>query len=181
MPAEISIRRWTGSAGTPDKDDVTQINNRHRTDDVVAASGVGNAVPVPPDGEMRYSFWQSLRFRVDGGTFTSVNNVLAWPDGTDDFPSGAVTVAARASDYAQATGTVGETGLELTTSNHPYLIEEPVDIFTYSSGAPIELEGTTAAAPVDIGYFLVTQVQVDPLASTVISATEELAFSWDEV
>lgn len=180
MAATITIRRWTGTSGAPTKTDVTGLNNRHRVDDSVAQSGAGNALPVPETGQMTYSFWQHYRLYVDGGTFTLVNNVIAWSDGTSGHPATVSTVAGIATDYQQAGGTVGVSGIELTQANHPYLTGTPVDIFSFTSGSPADLNGSVSTAPANLGDFLVTQVQVEPTAPVGAIPTESLWISWDE-
>jgi hypothetical protein len=181
MAADIQIRRWTGASGTPTKTDITGLNSRHRTDDVVAQSGAANALPVPAIGFTTYSFWQSLRLYVSGGTFTAVNNVIAWTSGSSSHPAGVTTVAEAATDYTQAGGTVGVSGDELNQTNYPDLVNPPVDIFTFDSANPLQLNGSVASpGPADLGDFIVTQVQVEPGVATGAITAETLWFSWDE-
>lgn len=182
MAATVITRRWTGPSGTPTLTDITSQNSRHRTDDVYSGAGAANALPVPPTGETRYSFWQHIRMYVSGGSFTTVNNAIFWTDGVSGHPANVVTVGQAASAYHQASGTPGVSGDELTQGNHPNLLAPAESIFNFTASDPLILGGSVSSpGPADLGDFVVMQMQITGPVVTGAVPTETAWESWDEV
>ena len=171
MSADVSIRRWTGAAGSPVKTDVAGTNQRHRTDDTLADSGSAASLAIPEGGLKTFSYWQSLL------AYTPVDE---YDVGESMHPAGVVTVAQAATSYVRATGTAGENGDELTEAAHAGLVDAPVDIATVGESSPLVLGGTVSA-PGDVGNFLVMQVQIESTAPAGPLPATALTFQWDEV
>ena len=111
---------FAGVNGTPgtqqDTSGLAPVNVRFKTAD---DSTIDANDPIPiPGGGPNYSFWKHLYMRVTGGTFTQINNVKFFTDGTN-FGTGIVTSvgdqlpinnSGSQAGYVVATGTVGTTG-----------------------------------------------------------------------
>lgn len=181
--ATVDIVRRTGPP-TPVDTFITSGTTRASTSDV-AAPGANNPIPIPSVGNTNYSYWVTTRLYItqnpDGHT---VNN-LQWFSATNSVPSG-VTIKGQAANvttnagYRQATGTVGVSGTLLNTTNHTGLTGAPVDVFTFTTGAPKSLVGSNSSTgfgtttPFD---HFVLQVSVDSTAGSASPAPSN-TFSW---
>lgn len=172
MAADVQIRRWNGIG--PTKTDVSGTNIRHRMDDELGVSGSASALAVPAAGTA-YSYWVTLGLYVVGGTFGTLNNIVAFTDGVTSHPAGVTTVIGRATSYVMAAG------LQLNTTNHAGLPVNPVDAFTLTSAAPLSIPGTiTSPTTGDVGDLLVFQMQVASTAAAGTIPAETLSYQWDE-
>jgi hypothetical protein len=181
MAATITIRRWTGTTGAPAKTDISGINTRANAEDAHTVAGTTNSILVPTDATLNYSYWVSTRLSCDTITGGTVDNLRWYTDGSDNFGTGVTnnTLAEAADTYVTATGTPGTSGNELTTANHSGLTANPVNPFSYTSGAPKALSGSTAATG-DFGAWLVYQLGVTSAASSGATAQETFTWKYDD-
>jgi len=178
MAATVSIRRWTGSSGSPTKSDITSINTRANAEDAHSTTGTTNSILIPAAGT-NYSFWVSTRLSVDAITGGTVDNLRWFTDGTNNMGTGIGVIGNTADAYVQATGTAGTTGTELTTGNHADLAGSPVDVFGHTSGSPKAVTGTTTETG-DLGHFFVYQVTVGTTASSGATSSEQFTWRYDD-
>jgi hypothetical protein len=178
MAATVTIRRWTGTTGAPVKTDITSINTRANAFDTHSTNDTTNSVLIPTTGS-NYSYWVSTRLSVDAITAGTVNNLKWYTDGTNNFGTGVTGIGQEATTYVQATGTAGTTGTQLTTTAHTGLTGAPVDLFSFTSGSPKSLAGSTSATG-DLGSFLVYQLVVASTAASGASAQETFTYQYDD-
>jgi hypothetical protein len=178
MAADVKIRRWTGAAGAETKSDISGINTRANAEDAHSTAGVGNSVLVPTSG-VNYSYWVSTRLYINAITGGTVNNIRWYTDGTNNFGTGVTCKAQTATGYVQASGTPGTSGNQLTTGNHASLSAAPVDAFTFTSGSPKSITGSSSATG-DVGDFMVYQLEVDSTALSGASSQEVFTFKYDD-
>lgn len=178
MAATVTIRRWTGSTGTPTKTDITGINTRANAADSHSTAGTSNSILVPAAGT-NYSYWVSTRLSVDAITAGTVDNLRWYTDGTNNFGTGITCMGNSASSYVQATGTPGQTGTQLTTGNYASLSTDPVNVFTLTTASPAAISGTTTSTG-DLGDFFVYQIEVGSTAASGATASETFTWKYDD-
>jgi len=181
MAAGVSIRHWTGAAGSPTKTDVTSATTVAVADNAHYGSGTINPVTIPSAGT-NYSFWVPYRLFVDSTPNSSIGTIRFHTDGTNSSPTGVTWKGNTATSYIQPTGTVGTTGIILNTTNYSTLAGATVDIFTWTSGSPKTITGSLSAPSTgDLGDLLVVQMEVASTVVTTGETTGEVAtFVWDE-
>jgi len=180
MPATVTIRRWTGPAATPTKTDITNVNTRASTSDD-PNPGTSNPIPIPPSGEVRRSFWVTTRLRAETSPSGTIDNIRWYTDGTNSFGTGVSCIGQDATSYVQATGTVGESGTELNTTNHGGLTGAPVDVFTFTEASPKAIPGSISNPNTgDFGNFMVYQIVVADNASPGVTPQETFTWKYDE-
>ena len=153
-----------------------------------------NPIPIPAAGTNR-SFWKQIYIEVTGGTFTQIDNVKFYTDGTG-FGTGITTYVGdelpthnSGSDagYEVATGTVGTTGDELV-ANHGGITGK-TDAFSYTSGSPkspgnsltISETGNIINATGESTNYWVFQMDVGTTASPGDLPDETWTFQYDEI
>lgn len=192
MAATVLIKRVTGAAGVT-LNDITSGTTRLNTADVVA-DGTANPVQIPAAGT-NYSFWASIRLVCSVAPTTGINTIRWYTDGTDSLGTGvglnvstvSGTNGSSSTNYTQATGTAGVTGLEMG-ANYGHSISSPANAFTFTSAAPLIVTGTfttgvDTAANTAAGSFadwVILQVTVGTTAATGVTPSETLTFVWDE-
>jgi hypothetical protein len=181
MPATVDITRWTGTTATPVKTVITNQTTRANAEDSPTSS-TGNPIQIPASGATNYSYWVSTRLTCSVLPATLITNLRWYGPGTNNLAGGCGILgnsAAAAPGYTQATGTLGQTGTQLTQANYPALAAAPVSVFTFTSAAPKALNGQMpAAGPVgDFGDFFVYQITV-PGATAVPGPTGTALFTW---
>lgn len=177
MAATVTIRRWTGTTGSPTKTDITSINTRANAEDAHTTAGTTNSILVPAAGS-NYSYWVATRLSVDAITAGTVNNIKWYTDGSNNFGTGVTATGNTATSYVQATGTAGTTGIQLTTGNYS-TVTTPVDPFTFTSGSPKSVTGTISATG-DLGDFFVYQLVVGTTAASGATAQETFTWQYDD-
>lgn len=157
------------------------------------APGTNNPVPIPSTG-YNYSFWKHhvLNFT---GTFTQVNNIRWYTDGTIGWnlgTSGLLLVGTRASGDAGApvsTGYVRASGSTTTgvwaMSGHTYYQQAVtsgnlINAATYVVGAPLTIDSQTYATS-GFSKAVITQVSVDTNATQGTQSAETVTFRYDEI
>jgi hypothetical protein len=193
MAGTFKIERVTGASGAPVYTDITAGSTRLNTADVVA-DGTANPTQIPASGT-NYSFWCVLRMVCTVAPTTGVNHLNFYSSGSNPFFTNVgcntSTVAGTNganTNYTQATGTAGVTGLEMG-ANYGHSISTPTNTFSYTSAAPLNVNGTfttgtdTAGAGVtgSFGDWIVLQLTVPSTVSTTgITPTATLTITWDE-
>jgi hypothetical protein len=181
MAATITVRRWTGTSGSPTKTDVTSGTVVFVTADTQYSAGSAYPIPIPSSSS-NYSYWVAFRLSVDVTPTGTVNNIKAYSDGASSLPTGVTLVGNTATSYIQATGTPGTTGLLLNTTNYSTLAGATADVFGWTSGASKSITGTLSNPSTgDFGDFLVLQMAVASTATTTGETTGEvMTWVWDE-
>lgn len=187
MAATVDVIRKTGPSGGITNNVISAINTRANAEDAHSVAGVLNAVrrplPAQPD---KYSYWVSTRIIVTVTPAGVIDNLRWFTDGTDNFGTGISCNVAKASSgaddgYREATGTLGDTGTELTQINHDGLDEAPADAFTFTIGSPKVLAGSIANPAIgEVGDHVVYQLVVSDAASSGPSNQEQFTFRYDE-
>lgn len=179
MAATVTIRRWTGSSGGPTKTDVTGATSRLSTADD-PAPGTSNPIPIPASGT-KYSYWAHFRLSVDVTPAGTINNIKWYSDGANAYGTGITMKGQDANAYVQATGTPGDSGNILNTTNHPSLSGAPVDVFTFTSASPKSISGNMSNPNTgDLGDFFVQQMEVGSTAAPGTTPGETFTFKYDE-
>lgn len=185
MAATIQILRKCGAAGATTTD-ITSINTRANTTDAHSTNDTSYPIKIPSTPGTNYSYWVTTRLNCTVTPAGTINNLRWYTDGSDTFGTGVTAVVAKASTganagYRQATGTAGETGIELTQVNHTGLDAAPGDAFGYTSAAPLALVGTiTNPTTGEFGDHVVYQVAVDQTAGTGATTAETFTWKYDE-
>lgn len=177
----VQIRRLNGAGATGT--DITSINTRLNAEDAHSTAGTTNPIRVPASGT-NYSFWANIRLYFSGTGTGTINNIAFYTDGDNNLGTGLGLNASTASVYAQAVGTAGTTGTQLTVANYGNgttdLNDAPVDAFTLTTGSPLSVTGTVTD-PEDeaFGDIVVLQTTVADTASAGATAQETMTFVYD--
>ncbi len=182
-----------GVDGTPANQDDTSgfgpPNVRFKTadDSLIDAN---DPIPIPVAGT-NFSFWKHLYLRVTGGTFTQIDNVKFFTDGTN-FGTGIVTSVGdqnpinnslSQASYILAVGTVGTTGTEMIVGHSG--ITSKTDAFTFTSGSPrtvtISEVGGIINATGERTDYNVFQMAVDNTAGPGDLVDETWTYQFDEI
>lgn len=179
MAATVIINEWNGTGGT--KTAKTSGTIRFKNADN-ATVDLNNPLVVPSSG-MDYSFEKWVRLEITGGTFTQVSNLRAYTDGANGFGTGVKLWFATTGTYDSTNGPQ-----EPSTSNDPPLGPDGVtpmsDIFTKTSGAPIDMDAVNTGpftTTGNIGDFLVMVMEVESTAAQGTLTSEQLTFAYDEI
>lgn len=179
MAATVTIRRWTGSSGGPTKTDITGGTTRASTSDA-ASPGTSNPIPIPPSGT-KYSYWVATRLSADTTPSGTINNIKWYTDGSSGLGTGVAVKMNTATGYVQATGTPGDTGDILNTTNYSTLAGATSDAFGFTSGSPKTVAGSIANPNTgDFGDFVVYQFEVISTASPGTTPSETFTWQYDE-
>ena len=176
MAATVLIRRLTSTG--PTLTDITSINTRANAEDAHSTAGTSNSVLIPSSGS-NYSFWVCTRLDVTAITAGTVNNIKWYTDGSNNFGTGVTAIGNTATTYVQATGTTGTTGTQLTTGNYS-TVTTPVDPFTFTSGSPKSVTGTTTTTSSTFADLFVYQLVVGTTAASGASAQETFTWQYDD-
>ncbi len=179
MAATITIRRWTGVLASEVKTDITGATTRLSTSDVPAPA-TANPIPVPAAGT-KFSYWCTTRLQATSSPSGTIDNLRWFTDGANGFGTGVTMKGQSATSYVEATGTPGDTGLQLTQGNHAGLTAAPVDVFTFSSGSPKSLTGSISNPTTgDFGDFFIFQMEVGSTALPGTTSSETFTWKYDE-
>lgn len=178
MVATVIILRKT-ETGPVVTDDITAINTRANTTDAHTTADTANPIQIPTDTSTNYSFWVVTRLQTIAAPDTLIDNIEWFSDGANGFGTGVATVGESATDYSVATGTNGETGDELTTGSYTSLTTDPVDVFSFTSGSPNPITGSTSGTGEFADHFVYQQF-VTSDASPGTTPTETWTWRFDE-
>ncbi|MHA1400146.1 MAG: hypothetical protein ACTSQE_07340 [Candidatus Heimdallarchaeaceae archaeon] len=178
MAATVLIRRLTGSG--PTATDITGINTRANAEDAHTTAGTSNPVRIPAAGT-NYSYWVVTRLDATVTPTGTINNLKWYSDGANGFGTGVTCKGNTATGYVQATGTAGETGDILNTTNYATLAGAPVDVFTHTSASPKSVTGSVSNPTTgEFGDRFVYQIEVDSTASPGATGSETFTYRYDE-
>lgn len=179
MPATIQINRLTGAG--PAATDITSINTRANAEDAHSTAGTSNPIQIPAAGT-NYSYWVVTRLNCTVTPSSVVNNVKWYTDGGNSLGTGVTMKANTASGYVQASGTLGTTGLQLTTGNYATLAGAPTDAFGFTSGAPLNVTATISNPSTgQFGDRVAYQIEVGSTALPGASGSETITWRYDEI
>lgn len=176
MAATVLIRRLTGAG--PTLTDITSINTRANAEDAHSTAGTTNSILVPAAGS-NYSYWVVTRLDVTAITSGTVNNIKWYADGSNNFGTGVTALGNTATSYIQATGTAGTTGIVLSVGNYS-TVTTPVDPFTFTSGSPKSVTGTTSSVSAVFADPFVYQLVIGTTAASGASAQETFTWQYDD-
>ena len=196
MVATVGVfQAYGGSDGSPSEAEIT-TSTRLQTKDQFSPSDTSYPIPIPTAG-FNYSMWIHVYLKITGGSFTKINNIKFWCDGTIGWTfgtGGELRVGNRDAgdigcpmdaEYDVATGTEGTTGhtIEDGTDGHDYYnaqTTKTVDIETWHSGNKATVDSTDHSSA-EKCKAVVLQVKVDTDATQGEQTDEELYFSYDEI
>lgn len=168
MPATIQIHEMSAAETGVDK---TSGTVRFKTADnaVVNAS---DPIQVPASG-VNYSYTKKLRAYMEAPPSTQVGNMRWYTDGSSGFGTGVAVMAKN----------IG------VTFGSQYITEMSggSDLFGYTSGSPLDGDGTDAGpfVPADddsyIGDIIELQMSVADTAAHGALTPETLTLAWDEI
>lgn len=179
MAATVQIRRLTGVAAATSTD-ITAINTRANAEDAHSTAGTSNPVQIPSSGT-NYSYWVITQLNCTVAPSVSLSNIKWFTDGANGLGTGVACKVSTATGYVQASGTLGTTGLQLTTGNYATLAGAPSDAFAFTSAAPLSVAGSLGATTGAFGDRVVYQVEVINTAAPGATAAETFTFRYDEV
>jgi hypothetical protein len=193
MAGTVLIKRVTGASGSQTLNDVTSGTTRLNTADVVA-DGTNNPTAIPASGS-NYSFWSCERLVCSVAPATEINNIRFYGPASNTLGTGvdcnvstvAGTNGTTTTNYTQASGTAGLTGLEMG-ANYGHSITSPVSVFGYTAAAPLTvtgtfITGTDTAANTASGSFadwVILQLKVGSTASAGVTAAQTMTYIYDE-
>ena len=164
MAATVIINEKNGGGGT--KTDKTSGTVRFKNADNATVDLVNPM--VKPVAGLDWSFEKWLLAEVTGGSYTQITNLVAYSDGTGSNWPGVTVMAAARDAYA--------TPVEATAPESDY-----VDLFDYTSAAPLSLGAGPFTGTGDKGKHLVMALAVGTSAVGGVLTGETLTFSWDEI
>lgn len=177
MAATVLIRRLTGAG--PSATDITSINTRANAEDAHSTAGTSNPIQIPAAGT-NYSYWVVTRLDCTVAPTTSISNIKWYTDGANGFGTGVTCRVGTATGYTQATGTAGTTGTELTVGNYGTFTLGNANAFTYTTGSPLSVSGTTSTTG-QFGDRVVYQIEVASTASPGATSSETFTWRYDEI
>lgn len=192
MAASVTIEEANGAG--PSYTTISQASpGRFQTIDQKAQGDY--PIQIPAAG-YNFSYWKHFVLNI-AGTFTTVNNIRLFCDGTlfsGLGTNGQVNVAKRdtgdhgvdAANYDQATGTQGETGHNLkdATNGHAFYKGEaaaPENLENYNASGTSILIDSTDHTVAERSKMAVLQVIIEDDATQGEKADETLTFRYDEV
>lgn len=176
--ATAIIERKTGSG--PTDTDITSSNTRLQASDVHTSAGTDNPIQVPDSGT-NYSFWATMRLEItnnpDGNT---ISNMKWYTDGSNNLGTDIGLDVAPATAYAEASGTVGESGSSIDAA-HPHA-SAASGAFNFDSTSPLAIDNssTGTASTGEIGDYVINQITVATGAAAGSSSQETCTFQYDE-
>jgi hypothetical protein len=147
-----------------------------------------NPIPVPPSGT-NYSRWKQLYLKVTGGTFTQIDNIRFYSDGTN-YGTG-VTLKVGLQFPTNNSGSPGS-GYEVADTddqdmvNYHGSITSDADAFNYTEGSPlsgpsISESGSVIDATNEMSDYIVFQLEVVNGASAGDLTDETFTLKYDEI
>lgn len=176
MAATVIINRLTGAG--PTATPITSINTRANAEDAHSTAGTDNSILIPESGT-NYSYWVTTRLEataISGGT---VDNIKWFTDGSNTLGAGVGCRVGTATGYVQATGTQGVTGTELTAGNYTGFTLGNANAFTYTTGSPLDVTGTTSTTG-QFGDRVVYQITVGSTAGSGTTGSETFTWRYDD-
>jgi hypothetical protein len=162
MAADVKIYEMTGASAGVDK---TSGTVRFKSVDETSVD-TANRLQIPAAGSI-YSYTKQLRFYFNTGPSVDIQNLRAYSDGGNSFGPGiGVQYDLGGSFAANINTNIAGT-----------------DLFTKTSGSPIDLDAINTGPHSGTGYkgdFLRCQMTVASTASPGTLTAETLTFAYDE-
>ncbi len=199
MPATVEIHEcYGGTDGAPGSEtaNISGANSRYMTQDSYSANDTAYPIPIPTS-DFNYSFWKHTYLKITGGSFTQINNIRWWTDGTISWTcgtGGGLYVGNRDSgdigcpmdaEYDVATGTAGVTGhaIDDATNGHGYYNTQTTKVklatnWTSANKAVVDSANHTTTGKCKA---IVSQVKVATDATQGAQSAETFTFSYDEI
>lgn len=175
MAATIIINRLTSTG--PTLTNITSSASRLSASD---AADPGTSDPIEiPDAGTNYSYWHTSRLQCTVAPSGTVDNLRWHPVLPNNFGTGITAKGNTANGYVQATGTQGETGDILNTTNHTSLAGATSDIWTYTEASPKSITGSTTGTG-EFGDRWVFQIEVASTASAGTISSHTARWRYDE-
>lgn len=162
MAATVEIHEMTGASAGTDK---TSGTVRFKSADETSVD-TANRLQIPAAGSI-YSYTKQLRFYFSTGPSVDIQNLRAYSDGANSFGTG-VGVQYDLSGTWAANINTNIAG---------------TDLFTKTSGSPIDMDAINTGPHTGTGYkgdFLRIQMSVASTASPGTLTAETLTFPYDE-
>jgi len=190
----VYVECWFGGTDGSPGTESTGTSFRFHTADTPTTADTSTPIPIPT-ADFNYSYWVHLCLTISG-SFTKVNNIRHYSDGTIGWNLGTSGELRRGNrdagdkgcaktDYDVATGTSGTTGhsIEDDTNGHGYYdgqSTETADVASDTSGSPATIDSSDIETTAD-SKAIVLQVKVDTDATQGAQAAETLTFKYDEI
>jgi len=185
-----------GSDGAPGNENEITASTRLQTKDQFAPTDTTYPIPIPTSG-YKYSFWVHVYLKITGGTFTKINNVRFYSDGSIGWTFGTNGELRRGNrdsgdkgcpmdtEYDVATGTDGDTGdsIEDGANGHGYYNTQTVktaNVANDTEGSPATIDSTDHTGTGKCKA-VVVQVRVATNATQGEQTDETLTMKYDEI
>lgn len=167
MAATVLIREKNGAGETATDKTSGTIRFKNADDATVNTS---NPMVVPSAPGYDYSYEKYIRMNVSGGTYTEISNPRLYSDGSNGMGTGVQVYAKAVGSYTQPAEASGIAGYS--------------DLFGYTSGSPLDMDGNNAgpfSGTGDKGDYCVMIMRVAETASGGVTASETITLAWDEI
>ncbi len=191
MVATATVMSWNG--GTDGSPTIASVpagppNVRFKDAD---SNTVDTSDPVVIEGSAKYCFWKHIALQFTG-TYTQVDNIRHYTDGTIGWTLGTTGEARRGNRDAGDHGVVdtayevadGLYDIGVAVNGHSFYngqTTKTVDLATDTSGAPALIDSAAYTAPPDDTKAVVMQVLVDTDATAGDQADETFTWLYDEI
>jgi len=172
MVATVSIMELNGAGATETAKESGTIRYKAADDAVVDTN---DPLPIPTSNRT-YSREKWHRFKITGGTYTSISNIRWYTDGANGFSTGVKLWYAADSSFT--------TPAVVTVTDDPphHDAVDMTDAFTKTSGSPLTLGAGPYSSNALVGDHLVTVMEVETTASASGSTgSETLTWAYDEI
>jgi hypothetical protein len=180
MAATVKIYfDWGGTDGTPGTNtDISGLGPPNVRFKQADNATIDNQDPIPiPAAGTEYSYWKHLYLKVTAGTFTQIDNIRTYSDGTDPWASIQLSIGDQfPTNNSGAPGS----GYEVadTTSS---MVSAHTGISTPISGPSISEAGGIIDAVNEMSDYTVWQMEVLSTASPGDLTDETFTFKYDEI
>ncbi len=188
MVATATVMSWNaGTDGTPTIASVPAGPPNVRFKDA-DSNTVDTSDPVVIEGSVKFCFWKHIALQFTG-TYTQVDNIRHYTDGTIGWTLGTAGEARRGNRDTGDHGVV-DTSYEIADGKddievgHTFYSGQTVKSALLSgdtSGAPATIDSTAYTAPPDDTKAVVMQVKVDTDAVAGDQADETFTWLYDEI
>jgi hypothetical protein len=196
LVATVNVQQAVGgSDGSPGSYNNIATNTRLQTKDQFAPTDNSYPIPIPTSG-FKYSYWIHICLDLSG-TFTKINNLRFYSDGTIGWNFGTGGELRRGNrdsgdhgcpmptEYDVATGTEGDTGysIEDGANGHDYYTARSTptaSVANDTEGSPALIDSTDHTSA-EKTKAVILQCQVANDAVQGEQADETLIFKYDEI
>lgn len=165
MVATVLIREKNGAGETATDKTSGTIRFKNADNATVDAN---NPMVIPGSGS-DFSYEKYLRLNISVAPDTQIENLQAYTDGASGFGTGVNTWYKTSGTYSTPTEPASTAGF--------------TDLFTKTSGSPIDMDATNTgpfSATGDIGDYLILMMEVASTATQGALTSEVITFQFDE-